>query len=113
MAIKISTAEELAAATCLEKVDRVSRDPATSSFKAAARLHQSRWRHARNHPMGTPPVPGGSESRPRGSRLPLAYAEQPGANFIAPRCARAARSRLAAPQKHQLLEPNRLHADLL
>lgn len=104
--------DELAAAACLEKVDRVPRDPGTSAFKAAARLHQSRWREARNHPMGTHPI-SGYGARPLGSRLPLAYALQTGVNFIDPRCAEAAHARLAASQRHQMLDADRLHADLL
>ncbi len=105
--------QELRDAACLENVDRVSGDPATSAFKAAARLHQSRWRAARNLPMGTHPIAGGDSARPLGSRLPLADARETGANFIDPRCAPAGRARLAAPQKHQMLNADRLVADVL
>jgi hypothetical protein len=107
------TKDELAAAMALEKVDRVASDPATSAFKAAARLHQSAWRQTRGLPAGTHPLEGGAAARPLGSRLPLAHAKETGANFIDKRCARAASDRLAAAQKHQTLNPNRLHADLL
>jgi hypothetical protein len=107
--------DDLVAALALEKVDRVAGDPATSAFKAAARLHQSRWRQARGLPAGTHPIDGGGAARPLGSRLPLAHAKETGANFIDDRCARAARGRLekAQAQKHQTLNPSRLHADLL
>jgi len=104
--------EELRSADCLETVDRVG-DPATASFKAAARLHQARWREAKQLPIGTQPISGGSRARPLGSRLPLAYALESYANFIDPRCAQAARARLAAPQRHQMLKADRLYADLL
>jgi hypothetical protein len=110
--VRVPTSEELRAAHCLEKVDRVA-DAATAAFKAAARLHQARWREAKNLPIGTQPIAGGTGARPLGSRLPLAYAMETGANFIDSRCAAAARARLHAPQRHQMLNADRLHADLL
>jgi hypothetical protein len=106
------TRDELRDAICLEKVDRVG-DPATAAFKAAARLHQARWRHDKALPIGSQPISGGSGARPLGSRLPLGYALETGANFIDPRCTQAARARLAAPQRHQMLKADRLYADLL
>jgi hypothetical protein len=110
--VLVPTSEELRAAACLEKVDRVG-DPETSAFKAAARLHQARWREAKQLPIGTQPISGGPGARPLGSRLPLSYALETYANFIDPRCAQAARARLDAPQRHQTLKADRLYADLL
>lgn len=43
---------------CATGVDCVSRDPGTTAFKVAARLHQARWREARGFPMGTQPLDG-------------------------------------------------------
>ncbi|HEY2735898.1 MAG TPA: hypothetical protein VGI70_18000, partial [Polyangiales bacterium] len=104
--------DELREAFCLESVDRLSRDRATSAFKATARLHQSQWRAAHGHPIGTHPIRG-SSARPLGSRLPLEYAKRTNANFIDVRCADAAAARIAAPQKYQMLQSDRLYADLL
>src|SRR4051812_47612110 len=96
--IGLPEGSRLRAAHCHENVDRVPRDPSTSAFKAAARLHQSTWREAHGHPMGTEPIAGGPKARPLGSRLPLAYARESYANFVDPRVARAVEHRMAHRQ---------------
>src|SRR4029078_12477397 len=95
--------EELEAAQCWEADDVISRRPAMTAFRQAARLHQARWREAHGHPIGSQP------HRPRpcqaglpvGSRLPLDYAIEAGANLITPAALAAARARTAITEPNQ------------
>ena len=108
------TKRELVDANCWFAVDRVGRDPATTAWKQSARLRQARWRerHA-DWKVGAHPYRGGEKASVVGSRLELAFAMNSGANFITPGALAAARHRVATPQKHQMLNVERLYADLL
>src|SRR4051794_9014174 len=75
---------ELEAAHCSEADDRVPGRPEMTEFRRRLRYPQARWREANRHPIGSQPIaprPGGT-ARPVGSRLPLAYARETGANFV-------------------------------
>lgn len=100
-------------AHCWFDVDRVPRDPATTTWKRRARLRQARWREARGLPVGAEPYGGGPEATPVGSRIELAFARQSGANFITPEALEAVKSRLRKPEQYQTLKEDRLWADLL
>ncbi len=101
------------AAHCWFDVDRVPHDPATTEWKRRARWRQTRWREARDLPIGAQPYRGGPDATPVGSRLELAFARETGANFITPGAVEAVRARLASPEQHQTLAEDRLWADLL
>jgi hypothetical protein len=106
--------EQLEAAHCWENDDRASR-PETTEFRRRLRYHQAQWREAHGHPIGSQPIrpkPGGS-ARPVGSRIPLDYAMETGANFLTPDALAAATTRLAAKEAHQTFDQQRLWADLL
>jgi hypothetical protein len=110
-----ATREELEAAYCWENDDRVPNRPEMTSFRRALRLQQSRWREAHGHPIGTQPIvpaPGRS-ARPLGSRLPLEYARETGANFVTPAALAAVRARTTAPERNQSFDHQRVWADLL
>ncbi len=97
-----------------EAVDRVALLPDVTRFKRRARRQQSLWRENEGLPVGSQPLdpkPGG-DSRELGSRLPLGFATESGANFLDDALA-AVRARLATPQPHQMLDSKRLWADLL
>jgi hypothetical protein len=107
--------EELEAAHCWEADDRVPRRPEMTEFRRKLRYHQSQWREAQGHPIGSQPIapkPGGAV-RLVGSRLPLAYAKETGANFLTPGAFDAAKTRLSAKEPHQILGAQRVWADLL
>jgi hypothetical protein len=108
--------EELEAAHCWEGDDRVAGRPAMTEFRRQLRLHQARWREAHGHPVGTQPIApkaGGKPARLVGSRLPLAYARETGANFLTRDARDAARTRAGAAERHQTFDHQRLWADLL
>jgi hypothetical protein len=109
--------EELEAAHCWDPSDVVPGRPHMTDFRRGLRLHQARWREAQGHPMGTQPIKPrpGKRSRPVGSRLPLDYALETGANFVTRGAwdAAAARSSAAGKEPHQSLDLQRLWADLL
>jgi hypothetical protein len=109
------TREELEAAHCWEADDRVPRRPAMTGFLQRQRLHQARWREAHGHPIGSQPIAPrpGERMRPVGSRLPLAYARESGANFVTPGALAAARARTSMTEPHQSFDHQRLWADLL
>jgi hypothetical protein len=111
----IPTEQELAAAHCWEADDRVPGRPAMTEFRRRLRLHQAQWREARGHPIGTQPIvpPEGKPVRLVGSRLPLAYAHETGANFLTAAALEAARHRTSFTEPHQSLDHQRLWADLL
>jgi PD-(D/E)XK nuclease superfamily protein len=107
--------EELEAAYCWENDDRVPGRPEMTEFRRAARLHQARWREAQGHPIGTQPLlpRKGTKGRPVGSRLPLEYARETGANFVTAGPQQAARERTETTEPHQSFDQQRLWADLL
>src|SRR3954464_12261225 len=108
--------EELEAAYCWEADDHVPRRPAMTEFRRTLRFHQAQWREAHGHPIGTQPIapqPHGTPARPVGSRLPLDYARETGANFITAGALEAARARTAMTEPHQSFDHQRLWADLL
>src|SRR6266700_1100068 len=106
---------ELEAAHCWEADDRVPGRPQMTAFRRRLRLHQARWREAQRHPIGTQPIVPrkGTATRPVGSRLPLAYAQETGANFLTAGALAAARTRASSPERHQRFDQQRLCADLL
>jgi hypothetical protein len=109
------TQEELEAAHCWEADDEIPRRPAMTEFRRRARFHQAQWREAHGHPIGTQPIAPrpGVRARPVGSRLPLAYARETGANFITPAALAAARARTSFIERNQSVDHQRLWADLL
>jgi hypothetical protein len=86
-----------------------------TAFRRRLRFHQAQWREANGHPIGSQPhVPRpGAQARLVGSRLPLAYAKETGANLITARALDAARTRTSTIEPHQSLDHQRLWADLL
>ena len=85
-----------------------------TAFRRQLRLHQSRWREAGppNRVATDRPAPG-EPSRPVGSRLPLDYARETGANFLTAGALDAARARTSVVEPHQSFDHQRLWADLL
>jgi hypothetical protein len=106
---------ELEAAHCWENDDRVPGRPEMTEFRQRLRLHQARWREANGHPIGSQPIVPreGKPSRPAGSRLPLDYARETGANFVTANALDAARARTSVVEPHQSFDHQRLWADLL
>jgi len=86
-----------------------------TAFRRRVRLQQARWRDEQGHPIGTQPIlpREGKPARPVGSRLPLDYAQETGANFVTPGALDAARHRLAHKEARQVLSAQRVCADLL
>jgi hypothetical protein len=108
--------QELEAVHCWEADDRVPGRPGMTEFRRRLRYHQARWREANGHPVGSQPIaprPGGGSKRLVGSRLPLAYARQTGANFLTADALEAARARTSVTEPHQSFDHQRLWADLL
>jgi hypothetical protein len=108
--------QELEAAHCWEADDRVPRRPAMTGFRRGLRYHQAQWREANGHPIGSQPIvprPDGGPARLVGSRLPLAYARETGANFLTAGALEAARARTSITEPHQSFDHQRLWADLL
>jgi hypothetical protein len=107
--------EELEALHCWENDDRVPGRPAMTEFRRAVRLHQARWREAHGHPIGAQPIAAvrGKPSRPVGSRLPLDYARETGANFLTVGAHEAVKARMSVVERHQTVDHQRLWADLL
>ncbi|HWC68072.1 MAG TPA: hypothetical protein VG478_08410 [Acidimicrobiales bacterium] len=107
--------EELEAAHCWEAGDRVPRKPAMTEFRQSVRYHQARWREAHGHPIGTQPIvpQPGRAVRMVGSRIPLDYARETGANFLTANALEAARSRISFIEPHQSVDHQGLWADLL
>jgi hypothetical protein len=109
------TQQELEAAHCWEADDRVAGRPELTAFRQQLRLHQSRWRESRGHPIGSQPIVPreGKPARPVGSRLPLDYARETGANFLSAASLDAATNRTSFVEPHQSFDHQRLWADLL
>jgi hypothetical protein len=86
-----------------------------TAFRQRSRLHQARWREREGHPIGSQPyVPRpGADPRPVGSRIPLAYGRETGANFVSRPALDAARARTATVEREQSIDHQRLWADLL
>ncbi len=108
--------QELEAAHCWEADDRVPGRPEMTEFRRRLRYHQTRWREANGHPIGSQPIaprPDGGPVRLLGSRLPLAYARETGANFLTAGALDAARARTSFIEPHQSFDHQRLWADLL
>ena len=112
---EVLSKEELEAAHCWEADDHVPQQPEMTAFRRRLRYHQAQWREAQGHPIGSQPIaprPDGS-GRLVGSRLPLAYARETGANFLTPGALDAARARTSITEPHQSFDHQRLWADLL
>jgi hypothetical protein len=110
------TRQQLEAAYCWEADDELARRPAMTDFRRRTRYHQARWREAHRHPIGSQPYaprPGGPPTRPVGSRIPLAYGRETGANFITAAALDAATARTSVIEPHQSFDHQRLWADLL
>ena len=107
--------EELETALFLENDDRVPGRPEMTEYRRRVRYHQARWREANGHPIGTQPIVPrpGKPVRPLGSRLPLDYAQETGANFLTREALAAAKDRTAVVEAHQSFDHQRLWADLL
>ena len=107
--------EELEAAHCWEADDRVPRRPELTEFRRRLRYHQSRWREAHGHPIGSQPIAPSRDGPARlvGSRMPLAYARESGANFLTAGALDAARARTSITEPHQSFDHQRLWAELL
>jgi hypothetical protein len=113
---EVLSAQELEAAYCWEADDRVPGRPAMTAFRRRLRYHQARWREASGHPIGSQPIaprPDAGPARLVGSRLPLPYAKQTGANFLTPGALDAAKARTSTTEPHQSFDHQRLWADLL
>ena len=89
--------------------------PGMTEFRRKLRYHQAQWREANGHPIGSQPIVPreGKPSRPVGSRLPLDYARETGANFLTAGVLDTARTRTSAIEPHQSFDHQRLWADLL
>jgi hypothetical protein len=87
-----------------------------TDFRRRLRYHQSQWREANGHPIGSQPIaprPGAKPARRVGSRLPLAYARETGATFLSRGALEAAQARTSVVEQHQSFDHQRLWADLL
>lgn len=96
---------------CWEKSDYVPGDEEMTSFRRAARNKQCEWREAKGLKPGGPSR--GGKQRLIGSWLDLAEAEESYGNFLSDSPARAARDRIANPQKHEAPLKDRLLSNLL
>jgi hypothetical protein len=113
---EILSEETLRAAHCWEADDRVPGRPAMTAFRRRLRYHQAEWREANGYPIGSQPIaprPGDRRARPVGSRLPLDYGRETGANFLTSPALDAARARTSIAEPHQSFDHQRLWADLL
>ena len=107
--------QELEALHAWEAEDRVPGRAAMTDFRRKLRYHQARWRERNGHPIGSQPIlpREGKPSHPVGSRLPLDYARETGANFLTAAALEAARGRTSVIEPHQSFDHQRLWADLL
>jgi hypothetical protein len=106
---------ELDALHAWEQDDRVPGRPEMTTFRRRLRLHQSRWRESKGHPVGSQPIVPRERTSTRlvGSRLPLTYARETGANFLTAGALDAARARTSLIERHQSFDHQRLWSDLL
>ena len=86
-----------------------------TAFRRTLRYHQAQWRESHGHPIGSQPILPrvGRPSHPVGSRLPLDYARETGANFLTAGALDAVRARTSVIEPHQSFDHQRLWADLL
>jgi hypothetical protein len=108
--------QELEAAHCWEADDRVPGRPEMTDFRRRLRYIQARWRVANGHPVGSQPIVPKRDGKPArlvGSRLPLDYGRETGANFLTAGALEAARARMSSVEPHQSFDHQRLWADLL
>jgi hypothetical protein len=86
-----------------------------TTFRRTLRYRQARWREANGHPIGTQPIVPreGKPSRLAGSRLPLDYGRETGANFLTAGAREAANARTSIVEPRQSFDHQRLWADLL
>jgi len=107
--------QELEAAHCWEAEDRLPGRPEMTAYRQQMRYHQSQWREAHGHPIGTQPIVPrpGAPGRLVGSRLPLDYGRDTGAGFLTAAALDAARARTSITEPHQSFDHQRLWADLL
>ena len=107
--------EDLRPHHCLERVDIVPDDAATTAFKQTARLHQARWRERHGLEEGTQPMrpKAGQQPRPLGSRIELLSARRTGANFLNDKVRQVVEWRIAHPEAHEMINVDRLFCDLL
>jgi hypothetical protein len=87
-----------------------------TEFRQRLRYHQALWREANGHPIGTQPLnprPVDKKVTPVGSRIPLDYARDTGANFVTRSALTAARERTSSLEPYQSFDHQRLWADLL
>jgi hypothetical protein len=107
--------EILEAAHCWEAADKLPGRPAMTDFRRSLRYHQALWREAHGHPMGTHPIRPrpGVPIRSVGSRLPLEYAKETGANFLTDSALEAAKTRTSFIEREQSFDHQGLWADLL
>ncbi len=113
---EVLSKQELEAAHCWEADDQVPHRREMTDFRRRLRYHQSRWREAQGHLIGSQPIapkPKGGAVRPVGSRLPLAYARRTGANFLTAGALNAAKARSSIKEPHQSVDLQRWWADLL
>jgi hypothetical protein len=112
---KVLSRDELEAAHCWEKDDQVPWRPEMTQFRRSLRYHQAHWREAKGHPIGSQPIAPrpGDAMRLVGSRLPLAYARETGANFLTRAAFKAAKARSSTKEPHQSWDAQRTWADLL
>ena len=113
--VEALTRRELEAAHCWEADDRVPGRPEMTDFRRMVRYHQAQWREAKGHPIGSQPIVPreGKPARPVGSRIPLDYGRETGANFLTAGALEAARARTSSIEPHQSFDRRRLWADLL
>ncbi len=114
---KTLTQAQLEAAHCWwDAADRVPGRPTMTEFRRRLRYHQALWREAEGHPIGTQPLaprPADKKVSLVGSRIPLDYAKDTGANFLTRNALEAARARTSFIEPHQSFDHQRLWADLL
>jgi PD-(D/E)XK nuclease superfamily len=87
-----------------------------TAFRQGLRLQQARWRDHHGHPIGTHPFaprPGDRSVRQVGSRIPLPYGRETGANLVTAGAVAAARQRTSFVEREQSFDHQRLWADLL
>ena len=88
-----------------------------TDFRRRARLHQSRWRESKGHPIGSQPIAPRARvtaARLVGSRLPLRLRRGRRAPTSSPRQrSTQRRARISNPEPHQSIDHQRLWADLL
>ena len=86
-----------------------------TAFRQWTRLHQARWRAREGHPIGSQPYAPrpGVDPRPVGSRVPLEYGRDTGANFVTTAALEAVQARTAIVEREQNIDHQGLWADLL